>query len=82
MKVFYAILPLFATILLLGSCSSELDEELLAEKSTASAITNQTKVSLLRATVRNAIRESTPWQQVSTACWLVLTKMWVLRWAL
>ena len=43
MKVFYAILPLFATILLLGSCSSELDEELLAEKSTASAITNQTK---------------------------------------
>lgn len=43
MKVFYTILPLFATILLLGSCSSELDEELLAEKSTASAITNQTK---------------------------------------
>ncbi|MBQ9434601.1 MAG: transglutaminase domain-containing protein, partial [Bacteroidales bacterium] len=43
MKRLYAILPLFAAFLLLGSCSSELDEEVLTEKSSTNTIQNQTK---------------------------------------
>ncbi|QFQ12804.1 transglutaminase domain-containing protein [Pseudoprevotella muciniphila] len=43
MKILYTILPLLASILLLGSCSSDLDEEVLAEASVTNPIQNQTK---------------------------------------
>ena len=43
MKKFYTFLTLSAAIFLLGSCSSELDEEVLTEKSSTNTIQNQTK---------------------------------------